>query len=430
MHTDAHSRLRELVKNALNGIVVSADQRVDFKSSYLFVDPLQQFLAKNLAKWVHDDYASIYSYLSINEVLSQRGLLSTSGALTSSASPEQRAQAADDICTYWVNVPQVYTFKFPLPSFLPLEADVSIAPGVVLTNAQRSEVDDEQMGLPITLSGLMGVATPTPCACLQVEASGLMRIGDSTEIPAASAIRTTKIVLALAKVLGIFFALTPAINSPRYVTYTVRQGLGFESGRASLPGAFANSLKGCAITQPSNPPTLANLAFIRSLEERLSAVGVVIQGDATFGDMKQPPKTDTSATADYRIRQHCARIATAAEWLFDAETEVPTAMTFVQVSIAFEALYGGSKDDAIGRTLSNRVAYSLGKSPASREEYISEFLDFYGTRSIVVHSGATRLTKLQRTQFANGKQMLRQCLRHEMGLLNPDSASAALTALR
>jgi hypothetical protein len=129
MHPDAHSRLRELVKNALEATVVTAHQRVDLKSSYLLIDPLQQFLAKNLAKWVHDDYVFIYIYISINEILSRRGLLSAPGPLASSTSPEQRAQATDDICTYWVNVPQVYTFKFPLPSFFPLEADVSIAPG-------------------------------------------------------------------------------------------------------------------------------------------------------------------------------------------------------------------------------------------------------------------------------------------------------------
>jgi Apea-like HEPN len=144
--------------------------------------------------------------------------------------------------------------------------------------------------------------------------------------------------------------------------------------------------------------------------------------------MKQPPKTDIPAMAEYRLRQHYARIATAAEWMFDAETEAATAMTFVQVAIAFEALYGGSKDDSIGKTLSNRVVYSLGKSPANREDHISAFLEFYSTRSIVVHSEATRLSKLQRTQFANGKQMLRQCLRHEMALLSPVGALTALAA--
>jgi hypothetical protein len=427
MHSDAHSRLRQLVEKALDAIVVTADQRVDFKSSYELVDPLQEFLAKNLAKWVHDDYAFIYSYISIREILGQHGLLSTPGPLSSSTSPEQRARATDAICSYWINVPQAYVFKFPLPSFVPLEADVSIAPGVILTNAHRSEVDHEQMGLTTTLGDLMS-GPATPCACLQVEANGLMRLGDSTEIPAASAIRTTKIVMALAKVLGVFVSLTPTINSPKFVTYTVHQGLGFESGRASLPAAFGNSLKGCAITRPGNPPTLADLALLQSLGERLSAVGVVIQADATFADMKKPPKTNVPATADYRLRQHCARIATAAEWMFDAETEAPTAMAFVQVSIAFEALYGGSKDDAIGKTLSNRVAYSLGRSAAGREELISQFLEFYDTRSIVVHSGATRLTKLQRTQFANGKEMLGQCLRHEMGLLSPVGSLTAFAA--
>ena len=42
-------------------------------------------------------------------------------------------------------------------------------------------------------------------------------------------------------------------------------------------------------------------------------------------------------------------------------------------------------------TLANRVAYSLGTSPQSREHLVHTLRSFYDTRSAVVHSGATRL---------------------------------------
>lgn len=64
--------------------------------------------------------------------------------------------------------------------------------------------------------------------------------------------------------------------------------------------------------------------------------------------------------------QHCARIATAAEWLYDAQREVPSPTTFVQTAIALDPLYGGTETDPVVATLTNRIAYTLGRAPQER----------------------------------------------------------------
>jgi Apea-like HEPN len=92
-------------------------------------------------------------------------------------------------------------------------------------------------------------------------------------------------------------------------------------------------------------------------------------------------------------------------------------MTFVQLAIAFEALYGGTEEDPIEKTISNRIAYSVGRSTGEREQLRTDFAEFYRTRSKVVRRGATRLNYEQYQQFLMGQEVLTRCLKRELELL-------------
>jgi len=148
-----------------------------------------------------------------------------------------------------------------------------------------------------------------------------------------------------------------------------------------------------------------------------SRIAQVIEFDARRRGASQPPNSDPDGLKEYHLIQHCARIATSTEWLFDAVNESASAIAFVQVAIGFEALFGGDVNDPIKKTLSNRVAYSLGKSPLEREELADLFIKFYDTRSKVVHTGASRLNMEQRKQFEFGKDVLGRCQLHELSLI-------------
>ena len=131
----------------------------------------------------------------------------------------------------------------------------------------------------------------------------------------------------------------------------------------------------------------------------------------------------SSVTNTPTRHRHCARIATAAEWLFDARSESsPTGL--VQTAIAFEALYGGAKGESVVETLANRIAYTLGRTPQHREWLVESFTDFYDTRSKVVHNGASRLTNEQKVQLGSTQRVLKELLRHELRLVAEGATSS------
>jgi hypothetical protein len=185
-----------------------------------------------------------------------------------------------------------------------------------------------------------------------------------------------------------------------------------------LPAALAGALARLTV-KPSEAQPQA------SLGDRLSVAGLILaregQSDPT---VRKHAKSPVEA-APTELDRHCARIATAAEWLFDATHEQASATTFVQTAIGFEALYGGAKGEPVIETLANRVAYSLGTSPQSREQTARAFTKFYDTRSAVVHSGASRLTMEQQRQLSGSQSTLKKALRHEMRLVFQGSAEIA-----
>jgi hypothetical protein len=120
------------------------------------------------------------------------------------------------------------------------------------------------------------------------------------------------------------------------------------------------------------------------LDHRFDKVGIVLAKEQEFETHHEVRRS--RPTGGDPVNQHCARIATAAEWLFDSEHDVQSATTFIQAAIAPESLYGGGIDEPVGKTLSNRLAYSLGKSAREREQLQVLFENFYVTGSRVVHS--------------------------------------------
>jgi len=114
------------------------------------------------------------------------------------------------------------------------------------------------------------------------------------------------------------------------------------------------------------------------------------------------------------IDQHCGRIAASSEWLFDALRSERSVMGYVQTCIAFEALYGGTKGDAIVHTLSNRVAYALGETVTRRNLILKRFAAFYDRRSKIVHSGAVALSDEDVEMLGWARQTLFDSLRWEL----------------
>jgi len=75
-----------------------------------------------------------------------------------------------------------------------------------------------------------------------------------------------------------------------------------------------------------------------------------------------------------------------------------------------------------GTPFQRRVWHAL----TEMEDPQSEFMEFCETRSSVVHTGATRLSRVQRSQFATRKEIPKRCLLHELELVPPSSTRSTV----
>jgi len=254
-------------------------------------------------------------------------------------------------------------------------------------------------------------------ASLVVTGRGLMNVASASDPAPAGAIRRAKAAIQLGLVEDVFELPSPKFRPPQLVVYEPRESIETVAVPAALAGALARL-------------TVAPVIPQASLRERLATVGTVLAREEQWDPTKRRVARGSAEAMQAQFDQHCARIATAAEWMFDAAREQRSATTFVQTAIAFEALYGGAKGEPVMETLANRVAYSLGTSPQSREHLVHTLRSFYDTRSAVVHSGATRLAGEQERQLIQAQAILKQALQHELRLVAKGTAelSAAVKA--
>ena len=397
--------MKELVLEALATLELKKG-RLEGVSAFKVLEPLGDFIRKQYGQWLRDEVAEFYALLMIQQQLETRGSLNRDGVLADVTTIEQRKEIAQALVDAWTAVPIEYRFVFPVPGMKNVEREVEIAPGVVFTNVDRDEVDSLGMTMTLSFGELAGVVPTSKVAALVVRERGLMMLESTTEVPAVAAIRKAKITLLLGVVVGVFAVSATTFDAPKFVTYTPSGGPGAVSGRVNLSPGFAKALCSIAVVRHGSL-VLTHPIFA----ETMTCVGSVL---AREGGKQQQP-----------VEEQCARVATAAEWLFDAEFDGESATQFVQAAIALEALYGGGADEPIRNTLSNRVAYSLGKTHEQREDLRTFIHEFYDTRSRVVHRGATRLDGTQRQQPDRARQVLHQALNHELRMVGTADTGAA-----
>lgn len=425
MHHGARAQLKQLFRSAVDAcVVVMTDDlgtKLEFSSCDRHVNAIGDFIRKNLGKWMREDYCWLYAFFSLNDALIAGGFLQTAGPLTSSMTDEQREAVTDHLCEVWSAIPHTYEFAFPLPGLETPPFDCQIGPGVTLTKVPRSDVDRATLYPMIGLGALAGLASEPLVPCLKVTTAGLMRFQESTEVPSSTAIRTAKVVIQLGFVEGLFATDVRGAEGPKYCTYRASVFTG--ALQLPLPAAFARVLRSSLLV----PSIVSRVLPTAMLIKRFEPIGIVLEHDRTFDPATKQPQKSSRELPAYYVGQQCARIATAAEWFFDARNEPDSAMTFVQLAIAFEALYGGTEEEPVGSTISNRIAYSVGQSTGEREELRAEFVEFYKTRSKVVHRGATKLNYAQYQQFRKAQHVLTRCLRRELELL--PTAVAEVTSI-
>ncbi len=105
-------------------------------------------------------------------------------------------------------------------------------------------------------------------------------------------------------------------------------------------------------------------------------------------------------------------IKSAINWALQSKYEDNNIQSFIQISIAFEALFEEGAD-YITKTIANRCAYLLGKTRSDRSHIIKEFVSFYETRSKIVHGKLNVLASEHLKQLEWGREIIFRAIKKE-----------------
>ncbi|WP_143277728.1 HEPN domain-containing protein [Bordetella genomosp. 10] len=113
------------------------------------------------------------------------------------------------------------------------------------------------------------------------------------------------------------------------------------------------------------------------------------------------------------------RIATAIEWLLDAETADNETLAYLSSCIGLEALIGGgdASENIAGQRLADRYAYTLGRNAARRKALQAQYLDVLQIRGRLVHGRVSKLSPEDRPKLDMVRSMLADLLVHEIDLM-------------
>lgn len=417
MDPRALARMRQLIDGAVAAFVSVEGHHGPWYETEA-AGKFTAFLEKEFGEYsngpIHDSFFSIFRVcLDLN--LNEPG---TGGLKPGYA--ERAKEIADGVHAFWSSVPRTYMYRFPLVSLTKTPATVlSVACGSGITLDIDGDPGANKLGaLTRLLEG------PILGPSLAIETSGYSLFGGEDDVCSQLAISACKVTVALGEVLGIF-ASEYQFGKEQPTKASQREATATRATSMSMPHDFGRALSRVVFARRAlqTPGTILTPAHERSAAELheyvgryLTKVGTII-GKARVHLTKKVPANETGEQRRARVdSEHCARIATAAEWMFDANSGAVSAMSYVQLAIAFEALYGGTKDDPVVETLSNRLVYGLASSEVERDTLAQRFHVFYGKRSRIVHSGASRLMPDETELFRWGMDTLRRALAHEIGL--------------
>lgn len=141
-----------------------------------------------------------------------------------------------------------------------------------------------------------------------------------------------------------------------------------------------------------------------------------------FRNMDNDRKPEFLANASNQIQTYFNmnnKVRATARWLMNSYLSENNLLAYIQATTAIEILLGEKKyTDTLGiqNLISNRMAYSIAKSPAERNEIISKFKEIYDTRSNIVHNGAEELGDTAQDDLKQLQNYIHRLLRHEIDL--------------
>lgn len=107
----------------------------------------------------------------------------------------------------------------------------------------------------------------------------------------------------------------------------------------------------------------------------------------------------------------------ALQWGFDSlANQHDHTMSFIQLSVALEAILGIESNRGEGLTLqlADRCAYFIGKNNTDRRKIRADFKEFYGVRSTLLHGRSRKISKSEAEWLDWGRNTLDHILRKDL----------------
>ena len=111
-------------------------------------------------------------------------------------------------------------------------------------------------------------------------------------------------------------------------------------------------------------------------------------------------------------------LSTALVWALDSLSSKNQTVSFIQLCISLEALLGDEHGaESLSKTLADRCAYLLGKTPMERREIREKFSDLYRLRSKLVHGRKRQIDSESREALFWGNKIISRLIKKEVSNL-------------
>lgn len=410
MHENAQANIRRQTKEALEACELEKSWP-KFSTSYPKIQRLGNAIAKQLGAWLDADdaIAIIYERIWKTTRLDREGA-PLDGMLVDGIGKERIGQLTNDIVDFFTSAPRTYIVKAPLPGDYSLDQEIELTETFSVVPEHRK---------PVEVSGLLSLAKTAISlddpispgkgarAAVAFQIKGICR-ADWSACTTRRALGTYKLTLQQVLASGLIrrregpFLGLGGLGAHRY-DKTNHHSMSFEDRTPHAAEPIDMVL----------PPEMCRFLDAHTLASDQSASAH--SGDADLPERLARALRHAAAIADASTPE-ANRIRTAMEWALDSQTSTNSTISFLQMCIAFEAIFGEDQSDGdrLTKTLADRCAYLVGRSIDERDRIRKTFRKLYIARSKIIHGNAIGLERDQEYLLNWGSQILQTAIAKEL----------------
>jgi hypothetical protein len=335
------------------------------------------------------------------------------------------------------SLPRTYVFYLPLRGLSSIGAtEVTIAPDVaVIDTTGRKEIDgvpvldpqlsETQTSMALPIGDLVATGGEEKAVLggnsryLRIRSNGYCTTTDLKQTASARAFSTAKQFLVFSLADGV---LKDGYQSGRPPLFAQILEVGEDrlQGQIELPVSVIRQIDRYVWNENAIAESPTNALF-----------GLGLLGMARGLSIADKDQTSERAARVERIQKRLERTAkvlaaaqdsedamalrAAAEWYFDSNAEENQTISFMQMCIGFEALFGTQREgESVRQTLADRLSFVTGKGRPARRDIAKKFGQLYQVRSTIVHGRTSRLSERDREFLRWGQVHLLEAIAAEL----------------